>query len=483
MTVTDTQQVNMSEVLAGLASILDIVEGQPPGHVLRSCLIGMRIGERIGLDDEQRSSLFYALLLKDAGCSSNAARISAMFDADDFVSKYTYKTVDWTRQPDATLYVMRTVSPDGSIWSKARQVIEIGRQKHSSVKQLIEIRCERGAGIARLLGLSEDTAVAIRNLDEHWDGAGHPDGASGGESPLLARICGLAQTVDVFYSQFGPVMAENMVLDRRGTWFDPVLADILLAEARAGQLWTALESDHLSAVVEALEPASLIIPATPERLDLIAVAFSQIIDAKSPYTSQHSAGVARVAALLAQRMGFSERAVQEQERAGLLHDIGKLGVSNRILDKPGKLTDAEFREIQKHPELTYQTLVRVGPLAKIAEVSALHHERLDGSGYYRGMSAHNLGLSARILAVADVYDALVSDRPYRAGMPIEQALAIIRTDAGSKLCPECVEQLVELAPSLAPARVAPSQPIQRGSTVHASPSRTLVPAGHNSNVA
>jgi len=330
--MTNTQQVNMSEVLAGLASILDIVEGQPPGHVLRSCMLGMRIGERIGLDDEQRSSLFYALLLKDAGCSSNAARISAMFDADDFVSKYTYKTVDWTRQPDATLYVMRTVSPDGSIWSKARQVIEIGRQKHSSVKQLIEIRCERGAGIARLLGLSEDTAVAIRNLDEHWDGTGHPDGASGGEIPILARICGLAQTVDVFYSQFGPLMAENMMLDRRGTWFDPALADVVFAEARAGHLWKSLECDDLSAAVGALEPASLIIPATPERLDLIAVAFSQITDAKSPYTSQHSAGVARVAALLAQRMGFSEQAVQEQERAGLLHDIGKLGVSNRILD-------------------------------------------------------------------------------------------------------------------------------------------------------
>lgn len=438
----------MSDVLASLAAILDVVEGQPAGHVLRSCLIGMRVGERLGLSDEERSSLFYGLLLKDAGCSSNAARIAAMFATDDSVAKHDFKTVDWTRQADSAFYVLRTVARDGSVWDKARQIVSIGRRRHSSTQQLIEIRCERGAGIALLLGLSDDTANAIRNLDEHWDGSGYPDGARGDEIPLLARIAGLAQTVDVFFSQFGPAAAEQMARDRRGSWFDPIVVDAFLSDARTGGLWDTLSRSDLEPIVAGLEPENLVIPATTERLDLIAVAFSQIIDAKSPYTSQHSAGVARISGLLAERMGLPNEDIRDQERAGLLHDIGKLGVSNRILDKQGSLTDAEYREIQKHPELTYRTLSRVSAFADIARVSALHHERLDGSGYYQGMSANNLDLPARILAVADVFDALVSDRPYRAGMPLEQALGIIQSDAGSKLCPACVEQLVELAPSL-----------------------------------
>lgn len=454
-TAPTTPTVRMSEVLSALSYILDVVEGQPRGHIVRSCYIGMTLGQRLGLSATQLSDLFYALLLKDAGCSSNAARVSAMFGADDFVPKHNMKTVNWSSLPHAGLFVLRNVSPDGAIWTKARHVISLGLQGQKAARELVEIRCERGAGIARVLGFSEATALAIRNLDEHWDGAGHPDGLKQDETPLLARICGLAQTLDVFYSRYGPVEAEAMVRNRRKRWFDPRLVDAFFAVTAERQFWETLGRADLPSVVSNLEPADLVLDATPDRLDAIASAFAEIIDAKSPYTSQHSTGVARVTTALASYMGFSDAEVREQTRGALLHDIGKLGVSNQILDKPGKLTDAEFAEIRKHPALTWETLRRVPLLAPLAEVAAAHHERLDGSGYFRGIPGSELTLPARILAVADVYDALASERPYRSALPLEEVLAIIQRDSGSKLCGDCVESLALLARSgqLAPESV------------------------------
>ena len=443
---TDTSaSVSMSEVLSALSYALDMVEGQAPGHVVRSCLIGMRVGARLGLGEQDRSALFYALLLKDAGCSANAARVSALFGADDFHAKHNMKTVNWSSLPCAALYVARNVSPDGAIWTKARHLVSLGAQGQQAARQLVRLRCERGGEIAQLLEFGDDTAAAIRALDEHWDGAGHPDGLAGEQIPLLARICGLAQTVEVFHTHFGVAQAEAIARKRRGTWFDPALVDLLLAEARSGALWRELADPVLEARLAELEPQDRVLRATPQRLDLIARAFAQIIDAKSPFTYRHSEGVADVAARVATHLGLSEDAVHDQRRAGWLHDVGKLGVSNRILDKPDRLTPSEMAAVRRHPELTHRTLTRVASFAGLAQCAAAHHERLDGSGYFRGVAGSELDLSARILATADVFDALAQERPYRAALPLEQVLAILRSEAPAKLDPACVLAVEELA--------------------------------------
>ena len=178
-----------SEVLSALSLALDMVEGQPEGHAMRSCYIGMTVGGRLGLGEEQRSALFYALLLKDAGCSSNASKVSALFGTDDLEVKRAFKTTNWSRLPQAALYVARTVSPEGSLWTRARRFLAVGLEGQKGARELVRIRCERGAEITRLMGFPEETAQAIRSLVEHWDGAGHPDGLKGEEIPLLARIC------------------------------------------------------------------------------------------------------------------------------------------------------------------------------------------------------------------------------------------------------------------------------------------------------
>ncbi|MDP9439769.1 MAG: HD domain-containing protein, partial [Actinomycetota bacterium] len=374
----DAEEFRFSEVLSALSYALDLVEGQPEGHTVRSCLVGMRIAARLGLDEERRSALFYALLLKDAGCSSNASKMSTLFDADDMEAKKKVKTVDWTSLPHAALYAARTVSPEGSLLAKAGRMFEFAVRGQEASRDLIRIRCERGAEITRLMGFPEETAQAIRSLDEHWDGKGRPDGLRGEQIPLLARICGLAQTAEVFLTDRGPAAAEEVVRLRSGRWFDPALVEALLAEAREDGLWEDLSGKDPWREVSRLEPDDRALKATPERVDLVARAFAEIIDAKSPFTYRHSEGVARVAVAMAGRAGLGPEGTRDLMRASLLHDIGKLGISNRILDKPGRLTDEEYEEIKRHPRLAYEILSRVGPFRPIAETAANHHEKLDG---------------------------------------------------------------------------------------------------------
>lgn len=438
--------VRLSEVLSALSFILDVVEGQPEGHCIRACFIGMSVAGRLGLSEEDRSALFYALLLKDAGCSSNASRVAALFDADDPVVKRELSMVDRERMSEVVPYIARNVSPDGSLLEKARRFSAVVREREEASRGLVKIRCERGAEISRLLGFPEATARAIRALDERWDGAGYPDGLKGDEVPILARISGLAQTAEVFHAAHGPDGAVETILARRGSWFDPAVVDAFLTVAREGTLWEDLRSPELSSAVSRMEPDGLTVAATPERLDLVARAFARIIDAKSPYTFQHSERVAHASGTMANHAGLPAGAARDLEWTGLLHDIGKLGVSNRILDKPGRLTQTEYARIKEHTRLTHEVLSRVSPFRHLAEVAASHHEKLDGSGYHRGLSGEDLGLPARILAVADTYDALSQDRPYRRAMTTEGVMSVLKAEAGAgRLCPECVGAAEELA--------------------------------------
>ena len=441
----EAEDFRFSEVLSALSFALDLVEGQPEGHTVRSCWMGMRIANRLGLDEERRSALFYALLLKDAGCSSNASKMSTLFDADDMEAKKRAKTVDWTSLPHVALYAARTVSPEGSLLAKAGRMLEFAVRGQEASRSLVRIRCERGAEITRLMGFPEETAQAIRGLDEHWDGKVHPDGLRGEEIPLLARICGLAQTAEVFLTDRGPAAAEEVVRLRSGRWFDPALAEVLLAEARENGLWDDLSRKDPWREVSRLEPDDRALKATPERVDLVARAFGEIIDAKSPFTYRHSEGVAAVAVAMAGRAGLGPEATRNLMRAALLHDIGKLGISNRILEKTGSLTEEEYAKIKQHPRLTYDILSRVGPFRPTAETAANHHEKLDGSGYHRGIGAEDLDLHSRILAVADIYDALSADRPYHKALPQEKVLDILREESSTKLDPECVAILEDLA--------------------------------------
>ena len=445
--------IALSGVISALSYALDITEGQPAGHALRSCAIGMRIAEELGLSAADRSDLFYALLLKDAGCSATAQRMTELFAADEREVKRTVKLVDTTSALRRNLWTLRSVAPGRSWRERLAQARSLWAQD-GAIRQVYATRCDRGAEIARMLYLSEPTAQAIRSLDEHWDGGGAPDGLAGEQIPLAARILCLAQTVEVFHADGGVRAARRVARRRRGRWFDPALVDALEPLFRDRPFWDTLERCDISAY----EPADRLLTANAARLDRIAEAFARVVDAKSPFTARHSERVAEIAVGIGRRLGFHPDTLRDLRRAGLLHDVGKLAVNNLILDKPGRLTDEEFAVVRRHPVHSREILELAPCFAPIAALAANHHERLDGRGYPRGLGAEDLDLAMRVLAVADVYEALTATRPYRDALPVDVALGIMARDVPHSLDASAfgaLRGLVAPAPIAAPARPAP----------------------------
>jgi HD-GYP domain-containing protein (c-di-GMP phosphodiesterase class II) len=437
--MADSHEIALSELIGALSRALDIAEGEPPGHAARSCLIGMRLADTLDLDADERSDLFYALLLKDAGCSANAAHMAALFGADDQVAKRTSKLVNWARPVDAFFWSLRTVAPEGSVGERTARLRAI-RHEGQVTRSLMRARCYRGAEIALKLGFSEVTAEAIRALDEHWDGHGQPHGLRGTAIPLAGRILCLAQTVDVFHTAEGRRAAYRVARKRRGEWFDPDLVDALQSFRFDTAFWSSLKDPDVSAV----EPFDRVLTADEARLDEVAEGFAAVIDAKSPWTHEHCERVSAIAAGMGRLMGFDEPTLSQLRRGALLHDLGKLSISNRILDKPGPLTDEQRARIHEHPLLAEQILGQVSSFVELAVLASAHHERLDGSGYPRGLAGDAITMPMRVLAVADVYEALISDRPYRPAYSPRDALQLMRTDVPTRLDPDAFGALEAL---------------------------------------
>jgi putative nucleotidyltransferase with HDIG domain len=377
----------LSEVVSALSYALDLTEGASHGHALRSCLVGMRIAHELQLSQEQMNALYYSLLLKDvAGSHSNY---------DDGLSG---------------------VAP----------------------------HCDRGASIVSKLGMGALAAEAVRFADERWDGSGHPDRLRGEQIPLLSRICAIARHLDMFSSGRGAQSAVESLREHSGTWFDPDLVGVASALHRKGMLWlncSASDSEHMRLAVLGLDPSRRTRLAAAE-IDQVCEAFADVVDAKSHFTFSHSVGVADAAFGIAQGLGLSTERVQMVRRAALLHDIGKLSVSNSILDKTSDLNAREWQMVHQHPGYTRRILERIGPFREIAVIAGEHHEKLDGSGYPNRLMASDLSLESRIIAVADVYGALSENRPYRAGLELDAIVPLMKSLAPLKLDPRCVEALV-----------------------------------------
>src|SRR4051812_9265853 len=291
-------EVRLSSVIGAMSYALDVTEGEPPGHAVRSCMIGMRLAQALELDAGERSRLFYALLLKDAGCSANSAKMAALFGADDHVAKRTSKRIEWSGRLPALMWSMRTVAPGGSPRRRIDRLRAI-KAEGEVTRALMQARCDRGAEVALMLGLEIETADAIRALDEHWDGGGQPRGLHGQEIPLLGRILCLAQTVEIFYAAGGVRTAWRVARRRSGFWFDPALVDALATILADADFWASLAR----ADVGAWEPVDRVLEADDARLDAIAAAFAGVVDAKSPWTYRHSDRVCLIVIGLANRLG------------------------------------------------------------------------------------------------------------------------------------------------------------------------------------
>ena len=439
--VNGVQTVSASAVVSALSYALDLTEGQPMGHAMQTCMIGMRLAAELKLSAEQRGHLFYALLLKDAGCSSNASKLFHLLHSDDIRAKGDLKDKDWTRMSlDRVRYTLDHIATGRPLLERLRHLAHLAVKEETTSCDLVKLRCERGASIARQIGFPLEVALAIANLDEHWDGSGYPMGTKGEAIPLLAQVMNLSQTLAVFWMKGGPRAAVEMMTRRAGRWFDPELVRAAKRMGKAGLLWKGLGDADLQGKVEAMEPG-VKLGFNHERMDHLCLAFAEVIDSKSPFTYRHSQGVAAAAVAIGERMGLPESEVVDLRRSALLHDIGKLSVPNTILEKPGKLDADEWLVVKKHPFYTLEILRRVPGFETMSVVAAAHHERLDGKGYFRGWGAAELNLHARILAAADVYDALAAERPYREALPLETVFSIMDKDVPHALDSGCVEAL------------------------------------------
>ena len=429
----------LAEILSSLSYALDLTSGQVPGHTERACLLGMRIGAALRLEEDAMNSLYHALLMKDAGCSSNAARMYEIYGGDDVQAKYASKIVDWSNIVEAVKYAAAHALPESGLLARARRMLKIAGMD-GIADQLMESRCSRGADIALSLGLGEASAECIRSLDEHWDGRGSPHHLTGEQIPILARIACLAQTLEVFSTTFGLGPAYEMLRARSGRWFDPELVGLAHSFRQDDAFWYSVrESPHATLLGLDIGAATQI--ATEERLDSVCEAFAQIVDAKSHFTGEHSSRVCEVTLEIAGGLGIAGPRRTTLRRAALLHDVGKLAVPNTILDKNGKPTDEEWACIRRHPYHTQQILSQITGFERLTDIAGAHHERLDGRGYFRGLGAAELDLDMRALAVADVFDALSAERPYRGALPPDEVFAILDRDA---LDPACVAVLKDL---------------------------------------
>jgi putative nucleotidyltransferase with HDIG domain len=441
--------ISLSEIISALSYALDLTDGAVHGHALRSCLLGMRIAAEAKLPGDQTSSLYFALLLKDVGCSSNAMRMGQIVGGDDRAVKVGVEYEDWSKPYKPSLSKIKLfwndVLPGSNAGARAARSLQMGMAQHSKNEAMIGLRCGRGAGILNKLGMGEAAAEAVRSVDKHWDGSGDPDRMQREQIPLLARICAVAQHLDVFCSGRGVDYAVETLKERSGTWFDPQLVRVAVSLHRRGALWANClpsdsQDDTRRAVLD-LDAGSKH-QLEPGRIDRICEAFADVVDAKSNFTFRHSMGVADAAFGIATALRLPADRAQLVRRAALLHDIGKLSVPNTVLDKKGKLSDMEWETMHLHPGITRSILKRVAPFREMAVIAGEHHEKLDGSGYPSRLMAPDLSLESRIIAVADVYAALSEDRPYRAALDFDQIVSIMAKLVPDKLDADCFYGLV-----------------------------------------
>ncbi len=428
------------DILSALSCALDLVEGQTEGHAIRTAMVSARLADTLGLSPQQQRTLILASLLKDTGCSASSSRVYRIFGGEDHLAKSVVKFIDWSSARRSFQSGIRYKEP-GVKWSAwLQRTLKGVRWPKQVMMEIGEARRRHGAEAAGELGCPPDVAQAIRCLDEHWDGKGVPQGLAGEEIPLYARIIGAAQVFDVFASRFGMTVGFAVLLERSGTWFDPEVIKALDVFSYDKDFWNEYQK-MLDSGIRSYPHAQMDPPASDEQMDLICSVFARIIDAKSNFSAGHSTRVANLADSLAIRLGFSDQRRRQLRWSALLHDIGKLGVPYAILDKKGSLQPHEAAAFRVQVRYTQTVLRSLKGFEEVCRLAFAHHEGLDQRGFWRGLTAGDLDLDQQILAASDIYDALVSERPYKPAMPAQVALKALSESAGEELSPEIVREL------------------------------------------
>ncbi len=417
--------VRLAELLAVLSLATDLGMGQPMEHVLRQCLISLRLAQRLGLDEADREVVYYAALLAWVGCHVDAYEQARWF-GDDLALKADFRRVDFASAAAGPLFMLRHLGAGRPLAERARLGAAFAGDGRRAAESMLENHWLAADDLASRLGLAQRVRDSVEQTFERWDGRGVPKGARGEEILLTSRLVALADVVEVYYHAGGTEAAIAVARQRRGTQFDPRVVDVFVAEAAA--LFAGLDEVSSWDAVIGAEPALGARLADAE-FEAALEAIADFTDVKSPYTIGHSRGVADLAGQAARTMGLGEQASRLVRRAGLVHDLGRLGVSNAIWDKQAELSHAETERVRLHPYLTERMLASSPALAPLAPIAVQHHERLDGSGYPRGLSGGAVSPEGRVLAAADFYHSRTEPRPHRPAGSAGEAAALLRAEA------------------------------------------------------
>lgn len=374
--------LNLREVTYALSEALDYVGIDDTMHGKRVAFMAAEIGKRLGWPAERINDLIVAGMMHDCGVSSTDVH-------DHLVSE-----LDW----------------DNS-------------QAH----------CIRGSALLEKVGIYRDYAQAIFYHHTHWDEMPPTLDAVTMEN---ANLIYLVDRVDALRVQIGDADAHqraqigDMIRKYAGKMFSPELVDAYTFCAQADSFWFYLESEALSGYLhEWLEKGSS--EEVPfESIKAVAMMFADVVDAKSTFTTEHSYGVASLGRYIARGLELGREIEERVELAALLHDLGKLRVADAILNKQGPLNEDERLKMNRHGFDSHMILRKIKGMHDIARIASLHHEYLNASGYPYHLTAAEIPLEARVLAVADIFQALIQDRPYRRGLYAEGALEILRQMVG-----------------------------------------------------
>jgi HD-GYP domain-containing protein (c-di-GMP phosphodiesterase class II) len=436
-------RIRLAELVAALSLGIDLGFGQPMEHVLRQCLIALRLAEKVGLDEDARSTVYYTALLVSVGCHSDAHEQAKWFGDDIELKSHKFEPVFQAGGFRAAIAGLRSIGAGYPPLHRFRVGLEFILSGHQEVDGMIAQHARLARAFAEQLGLSQAVADAVGSAYEFWDGRGWPGKLSGAEIPIAARIATLAEYAEVAH-RVGGVQGITQLTARGGSkQFDPALCSLLREHAEG--ISKGLDAVRAWPRVIEQEPA-LAVVLSDDQCDSALLAIANFIDLKSPYTLGHSAAVAELAAAAGNALGLSAPDVRALRRAALVHAFGRLGISNSIWDKPGPLGAGEWERVRMQPYITDRMLNQSAALAPLVPIVALCRERLDGSGYPRGLTGAAISRPGRILAAADVYQALLEARPHRRGRSADEAAHVLRDEGrAGKLDHEIVEGVLSVA--------------------------------------
>ena len=429
------------DVLAGLSVAIDLGLGQPAEHMLRSATIACRLASRLGLDREQLSTVYYTTLVMWIGCHADSQEYAQWFGDDITVRRESY-FVDWSGMP-YMLFLFGNVGKGEPLPQRLKIMGALFRDARGQLGKLIHSHCTSAAVLAEHIGLSQAVANALAYTFERYDGGGLPVGVSGDTIPIEMKIAQFADTAEVHHRMYGLDAVAAMARSRRGGHFDPTVVDAVLASPE-GIFAAAPEGDvWKEALGYAPDPE---VRLTKDGFDRLVCAIGDFVDLKCPFTLGHSRAVATLSESAGELLGVGAGEVRTLVQAGHLHDLGRLGVSNHVWSKPGKLSPSEWERVRMHPYMTERVLDRIPGLADVRTLARAHHEYLDGTGYPLGAGGSMLGRSERILAAAVAYQSALEPRPYREPMNPERAkMRLLTKSASGALDPECVDAILSVA--------------------------------------